>query len=70
MGEHVGEPDERGLAVGVLGVVALDHARDRARQSPAPGEHAADERVVDAELAALALEALLGRRASPWTCRG
>ena len=30
-------------------------------QPPAAGEHAADERVVDAELAALALDPLLGR---------
>ena len=35
--------------------------RDRLRQAPAAGEHAADERVVDAELAALAVDALLGR---------
>ena len=61
VGEHVGQAHERGLAVGVLGVVALDHAGDRLRQAPAAGEHAADERVVDAELAALALDALLRR---------
>ena len=61
VGEHVGEPDERGLAVAVLGVVALDHAGDRLRQAPAAGEDAADERVVDAELAALALDPLLRR---------
>ena len=60
VGEHVGEAHQRGLAVGVLGVVALDHAGDRLRQAPAAGEHAADQRVVDAELAALALDALLG----------
>ena len=45
----------------VLGVVALDHARDGARQPPAPREHAPDERVVDAELAPLALDPLLRR---------
>ena len=59
MGEHVGEADERGLAVRVLGVVALDDAGDRLRQAPAAGEDAADESVVDAELAALALDPLL-----------
>ena len=32
-----------------------------ARQVPAAGEHAADQRVVDAELAALVVQALLGR---------
>ena len=61
MGEHVGQPDERGLAGGVLGVVALDDRGDGLRQAPAAGEDAADQRVVDAELAALAVDALLGR---------
>ena len=61
MGEHVGQTDERGLAVDVLGVVALDHAGDGLRQTPPASEHAADERVVDAELAALGLDPLLGR---------
>ena len=41
-------------------VVALDRGRDRLRQAPAAGQHAADEGVVDAELAALAVDALLG----------
>ena len=35
--------------------------RDRLGQAPAAGEDAADQRVVDAELAALAVDALLGR---------
>ena len=61
MREHVREADEGGVALGVVGVVALDRRRDRARQVPAPGEHAADERVVDAELAALVVQPLLGR---------
>ena len=60
VGEHVGEAHERGVAVDVVGVVALDRGRDRLRQAPAAGEHAADDGVVDAELAALALDALLG----------
>ena len=59
MGEHVGEPDDRRLAVASSAwwrsiTLAID-----SRQPPAAGEHAADQRVVDAELAALALEALL-----------
>ena len=35
--------------------------REPVRQAPAAGEHAADQRVVDAELAALRVHALLGR---------
>jgi len=31
--------------------MALDHRGDRLRQPPAPGEHAADEGVIDAEFA-------------------
>ena len=46
---------------GVVGVVALDRRGDGLRQVPAAGEHAADQRVVDAELAALVVQALLGR---------
>ena len=61
VGEHVGQPDEGGLAGGVLGVVALDDGGDGLRQAPAAGEDAADQRVVDAELAALAVDALLRR---------
>ena len=51
--EHVGQADDGGLAVDILGVVALDHAGDGLRQPPPAREHAADQRVVDAELAAL-----------------
>ena len=61
MREHVGETDERGVAVRVLGVMALDRGGDRVGQAPAAGERAADERVVDDELAAFAGHALLGR---------
>ena len=61
VGEHVGQADERGLAVRVVGVVALDDRRDGLGQAPAAGEDAADQRVVDAELAALAVDALLRR---------
>ena len=61
MGEHVREADEGGVALGVVRVVALDRGRDRTRKVPATGEHAADERVVDAELAALVVQPLLGR---------
>src|ERR671932_636340 len=43
------------------GVGALDDRRDGLGQAPAAGEDAADERVVDAELAALAVDALLRR---------
>ena len=60
MGDHVGGRDHRREAVGVLGVMALDRDRDPLRQVPAPGEHAADERVVDAELLAFVAQALLG----------
>jgi len=56
--EHVGQADEGGLAHGVVGVVALDDRRQRLGQPPAAGEDAADQRVVDAELAALAVDAL------------
>ena len=59
--EHVREADEGGVALGVVGVVALDRGGDGARQVPAAGEHAADQRVVDAELAALVVQALLRR---------
>ena len=61
MGEHVREADEGGLVLRVLGVVALDDGGDGLRQAPAAGEDAADQRVVDAELAALAVDALLRR---------
>ena len=61
MREHVREADEGGVALGVVGVVALDRRGDRVRKVPAAGEDAADQRVVDAELAALVVQALLGR---------
>ena len=61
MGEHVAEANEGGLADGVVGVMALDDRGDRLGQAPATGEDAADQCVVDAELAALAVDALLGR---------
>ena len=61
MREHVREADEGGVALGVVGVVALDRRGDRARQVPAAGEDAADQGVVDAELAALVVQPLLGR---------
>jgi catechol 2,3-dioxygenase-like lactoylglutathione lyase family enzyme len=61
VGEHVGQADQSRLTVTLLGMVALDHAGDRARHAPATGEDAADQSVVDAEFAALALEAILRR---------
>ena len=61
MGEHVREADEGGVALGVVGVVALDRRGDGLGEVPAAGEDAADQRVVDAELAALVVQALLGR---------
>ena len=60
VGQHVGQADEGGLALGVVGVMALDGRGQPVRQRPAAGEHAADERVVDAQLEALLVEALLG----------
>ena len=65
VGDHVGEADVGGVALGVLGVVALDRGGDGAREVPAAGEDAADEGVVDAELAALVVQALLGRARGP-----
>ncbi len=61
VGEHVGESDQGRFAVELVAVVALDRAREPAGQPPAAGEDAADERVVDSELAALAVDALLRR---------
>ena len=60
MGDHVGGGDHRGEAVGVVGVVALDRDGDPLRQVPAPGEDAADQGVVDAELLAFVAQPLLG----------
>ena len=59
--EHVRQAHEGGLAIGLLGMVALDHAGQRPRHPPATGQDAADQRMVDAELAALALDAVLRR---------
>jgi hypothetical protein len=59
--QHVREADEGGIALGVVGMVALDRGGDRSRQVPAAGEHAADQRMVDAQLAALVVQALLRR---------
>ena len=61
MGEHVGESHDRGLAGAIGVVVGFDHVRDRHRQAPSTSEYPADERVVDAQLSAFALEAVLGR---------
>ena len=61
MGEHVGEAHEGRLTGRILGMVTLDRRGDGARHAPAAGEDAADEGVVDAELAALAMHPLLGR---------
>ena len=47
--------------VGIRRVVALDRRGDDLRQAPAAHQHRADERMVDAELAALATGALVGR---------
>ena len=59
--EHVGQADESGLALGVVGVMALDCRGEPVRQRPAASEDAANESVVDAELEALLVQALLGR---------
>ena len=59
-GDHVGEADHGGHALGLAGVVALDRLGDAGVDAPAPGEDAADERVVDAELAALLGDPLVG----------
>ena len=52
--------DHPGQALGVLGVVALDRDGDPLRHVPAPGQDAADQGVVDAELVAFFADALLG----------
>ena len=70
VGQHVGQAHERGLALGVVGVVALDGHRQAVRQRPAAGQHAADERVVDAQLEALLVQALLGRAGVAVDLRG
>ena len=43
-------------------MVALDRDRDPLRQVPAPGEHPADQGVVDPELLAFVAQPLLGVR--------
>ena len=53
--------DHRRQAFGVVGVMALDRDRDPLRHVPAPGQHAADQGVVDAELVAFFADPLLGR---------
>jgi hypothetical protein len=60
MGQHVRQADERGVTLRVIGVMALDRRGDRLGQVPATGEHAADQCMVDAQLAALVVQALLG----------
>ena len=60
VGDEVGERNRRGRALGVVGVVALDRRADRRREAPAANEHAADQGVVDPELAALGGNAILG----------
>ena len=47
-------------ALGLLGVVALDGLGDPGVDAPAPGQHPADEGVVDAQLAALGGDAVVG----------
>ena len=70
MGEHVRQADERGFALDLGVVVALDRRGDRRGQPPAPGEHAADERVIDAQLAPLLVDAVLGRPRAAMDLRG
>ena len=60
MGDHVGGGDERGEAVGVIGVMALDRDRDPLRHVPAPGQDPADQGVVDPELLAFLTQPMLG----------
>jgi hypothetical protein len=59
-GHHVGEPHDRGVGVRLIGVVALDRAREPDRQLPAAGQHPAHEGVVDAEVQTFGPDALLG----------
>jgi hypothetical protein len=60
VGEHVGQADERRLSLDLGIVVALDGGGDRGGQAPAAHQHAAHERVVDTELATLAVHPVLG----------
>jgi len=59
VGEDVRKADQGGVAVDFVGMVALDRVRDRLRQTPAAGQHAAHDGMVDAELTPLARDALL-----------
>ena len=63
-GDHVRDADHGGHALGLTGVVALDRLGDARVDAPAAGENAADEGVVDAELATLLGDAVVGRGAA------
>ena len=60
VGDEVAEPHGGREARRRIGVMALDRAGDHVRQAPAASEHAADDGVVDPELAALERRPLLG----------
>src|SRR5581483_1012156 len=47
--------------LGLAGVMALDRLGNAGVNAPAPGEHAADQRMVDAELATLLGDPVVGR---------
>src|SRR5512132_1363722 len=64
-GDHVGDSDHGTHSLRLAGVVALDRLRDAGVDAPAPGEDAADESVVDAELAALLGDPVIGGCAPP-----
>jgi hypothetical protein len=70
VGEHVREADDRRVTSRLVAVMALDERRKPAREAPAPREHAAHERVVDAEAPQLGTPRASGVRASPCTCAG
>jgi hypothetical protein len=59
-GDHVGEAEHGGHALGLVGVVALDGLGDARVHAPATGEDTADEGVIDAELPALLGDPLVG----------
>ena len=63
-GDHVCEAEHRGHSLGLMGVVALDRLADARVDAPATGENAADEGVVDAELATLLGDPLVRGRAA------
>ena len=50
VGEHVRKAHQRGLAVGVIGVMALNRRSQAVGERPAASQHAPYERVVDAQL--------------------